>query len=85
MFRAQWLIIRNKLLLELQLASQYHYSILYIFKGVCINKVACILHYGPQQDTNNPIPKKTVKLQQDKGLKRERSERKKMGIRRTLE
>jgi hypothetical protein len=29
--------------------------------------------------------RKTVKLQQDKGLKRERSERKKMSIRTTLE
>jgi hypothetical protein len=46
MFQAQWLIIRNKLSLELQLASQYHYSILcmYILKGACINKVACILY-----------------------------------------
>jgi hypothetical protein len=31
MFQAQWLIIRNKLSLELPLASQYHYSILYIY------------------------------------------------------
>jgi hypothetical protein len=46
MFQPQWLIIRNKLSLELQLASQYHYSIyIYILKGACINKVACILYW----------------------------------------
>jgi hypothetical protein len=55
MFQAQWLIIRNKLSLKLQFASQYNlqyiiyvyiyiYIYIYILKGACINRIACILY-----------------------------------------